>query len=179
MPNYKRFYLENSSVFITVVTNNRNKILIENVDLLRDCFKATKDIFDFEVDASVILPDHFHVILSPKNVNEFSKIIGYLKKEFTKAISDELKNENISESRLKRNEKGIWQRRFYEHIIRDENDLHKYLDYIHYNPVKHGYVQNVKDWQFSSFHKFVKLHNYDEGWGSEADIKHIEELEYE
>jgi len=179
MPNYKRFYLENSSVFITVVTYNRNMILIENVDLLRDCLNATKDIFDFEIDAFVILPDHFHVILSPKNINEFSKIMGYFKKEFTKAIGDEFKNSNISESRLKRNEKGVWQRRFYEHIIRDEDDLRKHLDYIHYNPIKHGYVSSVNDWEFSSFNKFVQLNNYDEDWGSKLDIKHIEELEYE
>lgn len=76
-------------------------------------------------------------------------------------------------------EKGIWQRRYYEHTIRDEEDLNRHLDYIHYNPVKHGCVEKVKDWEFSSFDKFVEKKNYDINWGSSDDVKHIETMEHE
>lgn len=179
MPNYKRYYLQNHYVFITVVTYNRQPILINNIDLLRDCFKKALGVFDFEIFASVILPDHFHIIIKPKNINEFSKIIGSIKKRFSYPLSEEFVIKDISKSRSKRSEKGVWQRRFYEHIIRDEEDLCKCLDYIHYNPVKHGYTKNVKDWQYSSFHKFVKAKNYEINWGSAADILSILDSDYE
>lgn len=94
-------------------------------------------------------------------------------------MEDQFDNKNICKSRKNRQEKGIWQRRFYEHLIRDENDLSKHLDYIHFNPVKHQYTKSVKDWSFSSFNKFVKLKNYDINWGSDFDIEEIKELEYE
>ncbi len=179
MPNYKRYYIENNYVFITVVTYNRSPILIQNIELLRECFKKTKETFDFEIFASVILPDHFHLIIKPANIREFSKIIGLIKKYFSFFVEDQFDNKNICKSRKNRQEKGIWQRRFYEHLIRDENDLSKHLDYIHFNPVKHQYTKSVKDWSFSSFNKFVKLKNYDINWGSDFDIEEIKELEYE
>jgi len=179
MPNYKRYYIRNRYVFITVVTHNRQPILIENIDLLRECFKKTLKTFDFEIFASVILPNHFHIIIKPANIKDFSKIVGLIKKYFSYSIDEKYNDKNINESRIKRAEKGIWQRRFYDHLIRDEEDLHLHLDYIHYNPVKHGYSKSVKDWKFSSFTKFVKLENYDMNWGNNSDIKKIDELEYE
>lgn len=179
MPNYKRYYLENRYIFITVVTYNRNHILVKNIDLLRECFKNAKDKFGYELFGSVILPNHFHIIIKTKEADEFSKTISYIKRNFTQSIDEDIQEENISKSRINRHEKGIWQRRFYEHIIRDEEDLYKHLDYIHYNPVKHNYVESVKDWQFSSFSKFVKLNNYDINWGSPLEIKHIESMNYD
>jgi len=179
MPNYKRFYLENSYIFITVVTYNRNPILIRNIDLLRDCFKQTKLDFDFEIFGSVILPEHFHIIIKPKEADSFPKIIGTVKRKFTQSLKDDFQGKNIPNSRIIRKEKGIWQRRFYEHIIRSDEDLYNHLDYIHYNPVKHGYVKNVNEWDYSSFHKFVKLKNYEINWGSTSDIKHITKLKYD
>ncbi len=80
------------------------------------------------------------------------------------------KGEKLSDSRIKRRERGIWQCRFWEHMIRDENDFNRYLDYIHWNPVKHGYVTNVVDWPHSSFHKFVKMGWYSENWGCQDDV---------
>ena len=76
-------------------------------------------------------------------------------------------------------EKGIFQRRYWEHTIRDEKDLNNQINYIHYNPVKHGYVKSVKDWEYSSFHKFVKKGLYDINWGSNTDIKEIIDLDFE
>lgn len=180
MPNYKRYYLNNHYVFITVITYNRNPILIKNIDLLRESFKQTTKVFDFEIFGSVIIPEHFHVIIRPKDISEFSKIIGSIKKRFSYNLNEKFIDNNISESRTKRSEKGVWQRRFYEHIVRSDEELYKILDYIHYNPVKHGHVQNVKDWEYSSFHKFVKKGNYEANWGScSKDYKHFEDLDYE
>ncbi len=179
MPNYKRYYLENCYVFITVLTHHRKSILIKNIDLLRECFKKTLKTFNFEILASVILPNHFHIIIKPENIKEFPKIIGLIKKYFSYAINEKYNDKNISASKIKRKEKGIWQRRFYDHVIRDEKDLHTHLDYIHYNPVKHEYSESVKNWEYSSFHKFVKLKNYDINWGQIEDVQHIKDLEYE
>lgn len=177
MSNYKRYYIPNSYVFATIVTHNRNNILTDNIDLLRNCIKETKNNFIFDVFCIVILPDHFHMILKPQKIDEFSVIIGSIKRRFTKAIDEQFKDADISMSKLKRKEKGVWQRRFYEHIIRDEKDLHAHLDYIHYNPVKHGYVKNVQEWSFSSFEKFVQSGNYTENWGTFSDIEHIKEYQ--
>jgi len=180
MTSYKRYYLPNHFVFITVVTHNRNDILVENVDLLRQCIVKTKEKFVFDVFAIVILPNHFHIIIKPQNIKEFSVIIGSIKRRFTKALDEKFKDKVISESKIKRKEKGVWQRRFYEHIIRDENDLYKHLDYIHYNPVKHDYVQKVRDWMHSSFQKFVERGNYEINWGCVSEeIMHFEDLDCE
>ncbi len=181
MPNYKRYYLDNYYIFITIVTYNRKPILIPNITLLRASFKKALNMFDFEIFGSVILPDHLHLIIKPKDSNKdnFSKIIGTIKRTFTQSINEKPLNEGLPTSRIKRNEKCIWQRRFYDHIIRSEEDLYNHLDYIHYNPVKHRHTKHVRDWEFSSFHKFVKLKNYEPNWGSESDIKNIIELEYE
>ena len=162
-----------------MITYNRNQILVKNVDILRSCFENVRKKFVFEVFAAVVLPDHIHLIIKPEEIENFSKIIGCVKREFTKALNEEFIDELISNSRTMRGEKGVWQRRFYDHIIRDEADLQVHLDYIHYNPVKHKYVSNVKDWAFSSFHKFVKLKNYDEEWGSSFDVRHIDTLQYD
>jgi len=180
MSDYRRYYLPNHFVFITVVTHNRNDILIKNVELLRHCMLKTKEKFVFDIFAIVVLPNHFHIIIKPENIEEFSVIIGSIKRRFTKSLDEKFKDMDISESKIKRKEKGVWQRRFYEHLIRSEKDLHNHLDYIHFNPVKHGYIQNVKDWKYSSFKKFVNLGNYDINWGSfPDDIKHLEILNYE
>lgn len=179
MPNYRRYYLPNHFVFVTVVAHNRNNILLENVDLLRQCMLKTKEKFLFDIFAVVILPDYFHMLLKPANIKEFSVIVGSIKRRFTKALEEKFKDEDISESKIKRKEKGVWQRRFYEHLIRNEKDLYNHLDYIHYNPVKHGYTRNVKDWKYSSFEKFVKLGNYESNWGCLSEVKHLEELDYE
>ena len=105
------------------------------------------------------------MIIKPQKNCEFSKIIGTIKKHYTYNFNGASKDSTLplSESRLKRKEAGIWQRRFYEHIIRNEDDLYKHLDYIHYNPMKH-YNIAPKDWRYSSFKKFVKLKYYEENW---------------
>ena len=175
---YKRIYIENSFVHIVVVTYNRYPLLINNINLLLDSFKNAKKYFDFKIVAICVLPEHFHMILNPKNINEYPKIITAIKYYFSKRM-DDVGVETPTYGYKNKGEKGIWQRRYYEHTIRDEEDLNRHLDYIHYNPVKHRYVKNVKEWKFSSFEKFVKKNNYDINWGSSDDVKHIETMEHE
>lgn len=182
MSNYRRLFIPNSYLFLTITTNYRRPILIDNINLLKQAFKNTKEIYHFEIFASVILPEHIHSIIIPDKIEDYPKIIHAVKYSFSKKLQNGgivIPPYNLSNSKLKKGDKGIWQRRHYEHTIRDEDDLHKHLDYIHYNPVKHGLTQNVKNWEFSSFNKFVKMGNYDENWGSHKDIEKIKNLNYE
>ena len=164
MPNYLRYYIPNSMVFITIVTEKRKPILIKNIDLLRKSIKNVNK--SFKIIAGCVLPEHIHIIIQPENINDFSKIVFSIKYAFSKYLP---KDDELCESKIKRKEKGIWQRRFYDHIIRDDNDLNRHLDYIHYNPVKHGYVNAPKDWAYSSFKKFVEKNLYDKNWCNLSD----------
>ena len=171
-------------IFITVVTYNRQPILIDNIEILKAAFHKTILKYDYELFAVVILPDHFHIIIRPKQAEDFSKIVGSIKKYFTYNLN--LKNSDgaskrralQNESRNKRKESNIWQRRFYDHIIRDDEDLFKHVDYIHYNPVKHKNI-SPKDWEYSSFKKFVKDKWYEENWYNFGDKHNIENIDLE
>ena len=117
------------------------------------------------------------LILKPEKIEEYPKIIYSIKFNFSIRIDDP--NINHTESKVKKGEKGIWQRRYWEHTILSEEDLYKHIEYIHYNPVKHGYVNAVKDWEYSSFVKFVKLGWYDINWGNNNDIMKIKNMNCE
>lgn len=160
MSNYRRYYIPESMIFITMVTNQRKPLLIENITILRESIKNCR--LDFQVYAGVILPDHIHIILHPANTKNYPKIVSSIKYSFSKNI--EYKKVNKTETEIKRKEKGVWQRRYYDHIIRDEDDLYRHLDYIHYNPIKHNLAQSAKDWEHSSFSKFVQYGLYDLNW---------------
>ena len=172
--NYKRVFIQDSYVFLTVVTNNRKNLLIENIDLLNAAFKNTKTNYNFDIIAFVLLPDHFHLIIKPNNIFEYPKIISSIKHCFSK-------NFNVVGQVCPTYDrsKGIWQRRYFEHTIISEDDLHNHINYIHYNPVKHKHAKAPKDWEHSSFDKFVKAGNYDVNWGTTQDIQKIKELDYE
>lgn len=182
MSNYRRLFIPNTYLFLTLSTNFRRPILIDNIDILRQSFENTKEIYNFELYASVILPDHMHMLIRPDKTDMYPKIIHAIKYSFSKKLQNGgivIPPYKLSNSKLTKGDKGIWQRRYYEHTIRDEDDLCKHLDYIHYNPVKHGLSQNVKDWEFSSFHKFVKMNNYEPDWGTYDEVKKIKDLNYE
>lgn len=178
MSNYLRYFVKNHPIFITMVTYNRNDILINNIELLRKSFVIAKKYYDFEILAICVMKNHIHMILSPVIVNDLPQIIRTIKQNFTKLIPSQYYPIDISESMKKRNEKGIWQRRYYDHVIRDENDLHKHFDYIHYNSMKH-YNITPKDWEFSSFKKFVNNNIYDIDWCNYCDKNNILEMELE
>ena len=178
MSNYKRYFIKKHPIFITIVTYNRRNLLINNIELLRKSFEITRKYYNFEIVAICVMQNHIHMILSIDIAEELPQIIRTLKQNFTKLIPKEYYPIDISESMKKRNEKGIWQRRYYDHIIRNEKDLFKHIDYIHYNPMKH-YNIAPKDWKYSSFSKFVKNNLYDINWCNYNDKNGISEMELE
>ena len=170
MSRYRRMKVENGMYFITAVLQNRKaNYLIRYIDEFRAAYKETQSHCPFETIALCILPNHFHLIMQlPEHDMNFSKRIRLLKLNFTKRLPLECRQPTASH--IKRREAGIWQRRFWEHLIRDDQDLVNHWDYIYYNPVKHGYVQAVKDWAYSSFHRDVKRDLFPEDWGGHPEL---------
>lgn len=168
--NYRRLFTQNGFVFLTIVTNNRVPILIDNFKFLKQAYYNVCKYYKFTLIAYVVQPDHIHCIVKPDNINEYPKIVKSFKYSFTKLINVGLVNPTYGK---------IWQNRYWEHTIKNEDDLIKHLDYIHYNPVKHSYADKVKDWKYSSFSEFVKSNLYDENWGNENDIKSIVNMNLE
>jgi len=162
-------------VFITIVTNQRKPLLIDNIELLRESIKNCN--LDFEIYAGVVLHNHLHMILNPTEINNYPKIISSIKYSFSRNI--QYQKQDKTQSEIKRKEKGVWQRRYYDHIIRDEEDLNKHLDYIHYNPIKHKLVKAAKDWKYSSFSKFVANGLYEPDWCNFEDKNNCNSLNIE
>ena len=159
MPNYRRSQSKGGTFFFTVVTHNRQTIFknTENIFMLRKLINEVCDELPFEEIACVIMHDHIHSIWRlPETDNDFSKRWGIIKARFTKFLR------RRSADYM---DKKIWQQRFWEHEIRDVKDLNNHIDYLHYNPVKHGYVDKVSDWPYSSFHRFVDDGYYEDDWG--------------
>ncbi|MBI2413958.1 MAG: transposase [Deltaproteobacteria bacterium] len=169
---YRRSKAKGASFFFTVVTHGRKKTLCrkENVLLIKEAFKRVIAERPFTIDAFVLLPDHIHCIWTlPENDNDFSTRWRLFKSFFTKGCRDEFKSAQ-TDSMLKKGEQAIWQRRFWEHTIRDEDDFIRHADYIHYNPVKHGLAESPKDWPHTSFHRYVDMGVYDREWGSGREM---------
>lgn len=153
---YRRAYVQGASYFFTVNLAERNlHLLTEHIGLLRDSFRMVKAAHPFIIDAIVIMPNHLHTIWTlPVGDSDFSTRWGLIKAGFSRKLPS---TERVSKSRRSKGERGIWQRRFWEHLIIDDDDYQHHVDYIHYNPVKHGFVKNVFDWPYSSFHHCVSL----------------------
>ena len=162
-----------------MVTYNRIPILISNINTLRTALKKTKNIYDFDIFAICVLPDHIHMIIKPQIVEEYPKIISAIKHSFSRSVGQVCPTYGVSAGYKNKREKGIWQRRYFEHTIKSEDEMEKHLDYIHYNPVKHGYVLAVKDWPYSSFNEFVDKEWYNLNWGNNKDIEKIKDMNYE
>ena len=137
--------------------------LISRVDFSQPkCIGRLKSTLPaFKIDAIVILKDHIHFILQPENINDYPNIIKYFKTYFSRNIN--IDNSDLTDGKKYKKEKGVWQSRYWAHIILDENDLNKHIDYIHYNPMKH-YKITPKDWEYSSFKKYVYNKFYDMNW---------------
>lgn len=175
--NYKRVFVPNSCVHLIVVAYNRKDIFVENIELLRASFKNAKQHFGFDIIAICVLPNHIHMILNPDNIKEYPKIITSIKYHFSKYY--DVGVETPTYGYVNKGEKGVFQRRYFEHTICSQEELNNHINYVHYNPVKHGYVKCVKDWVYSSFHKFVEDKFYDKNWGSSDDIENIKNLNFE
>lgn len=167
MSNYRRLYVKGGIYFFTQVTDNRLAWLCTNIGrkALREAMINVSKKHPFSILAFVLLPDHFHCIFSlPSNDHDFSVRMRLIKSYVTKNYKQELlANFNKKENKL-------WQKRFWEHLIRDEEDLENHCNYIHYNPVKHGLCVNPQDWEFSTIHRFIAEEIYPEDWGKNEKI---------
>ncbi|MCB0223669.1 MAG: transposase [Anaerolineae bacterium] len=170
---YRRAKIPGGTYFFTLVTHQRRRFLCQpdNISLLRQTFRLVMENHPFTIEAIVILPDHLHCIwtLPPSDAN-FSTRWRLIKSHFSRNC-DSRYHGCLSASRQSKQERAIWQRRFWEHLIRDEADFIQHVDYIHYNPVKHGLVTAPQAWPHSSFHRFVQAGQYDEDWGAGVEIK--------
>ena len=153
MANYKRIFLDGHSYYITMVTYERNPILLHDIALLRQSFAYAKTKFVFSIDEIVILPDHLHMILTVQRAKEYPKIISTIKRYYSQHCDVNLTNHIVqSHSRKKQRYNPVWQKRYYEHTIRDEKDYEQKHLYMYHNPVKHGYVDDVEMWGYGSFY---------------------------
>jgi putative transposase len=164
MSNYRRANFPGGYYFFTVVTYSRKKIFDKETarKWLRFAWLQTQSKRPFETIALCLLPEHLHCIWKlPENDADFSTRWASIKALFTREYSKQTgKNNIINESRIKHREAAIWQRRFWEHQVRDETDLQNHINYIHYNPVKHGLAINAEDWPWSTYNKYIQQNNY-------------------
>jgi putative transposase len=170
MTDYRRVSAPGASWFFTVNLAERkdNRLLVDRVDDLRQAFRYVKGKHPFKLDAVVVLPDHLHCLWTlPAGDTDYSIRWNLLKGTFSRAVEN---GERISPSRMQRRERGLWQRRFWEHLLRDQANFNKHVDYIHWNPVKHGWVHRVADWPYSSFHEYVAGGFYPSTWGGDGDF---------
>ena len=163
MVHYRRNFLAGGTFFFTAtLADRRSSVLVENIGLLRRAFRTTRRERPFSIEAVVILPDHLHIVMTlPQDDADFSGRWKRIKSLFTRDVVAR----GLAYQRNRHGEYALWQRRFWEHTIRDEADLVRHIDYIHYNPVKHGLVSQVSDWPYSSFHRYVKLGVLPKDWG--------------
>ena len=168
MSNYRRSKTPGGTYFFTVVTYNRHKILCKPQSrmALRNAIEEVRDLLPFHIDAWVLLPDHLHCIWTlPEGDADFSKRWGMIKSKYTKNVGWALPtDQKRSISRIKHRDSDMWQRRFWEHQILDQEDFNRHCDYIHYNPVKHGLVNDPRKWNYSTIHRFIEKGLYSRDW---------------
>ncbi|MCU7844283.1 MAG: transposase [Candidatus Thiodiazotropha sp. (ex Monitilora ramsayi)] len=175
MSNYRRARMPGGTYFFTLVTFNR-KLLFDN-PLARECLHgAMAEVrvrYRFSIEAICLLPDHLHTIWRlPENDHVYSQCWNEIKGIFSKRFHGLSEQDgHPSPSRQRKGEGRFWQRRFWEHLIRDEADYRNHMDYLHYNPVKHGLVERVADWPWSSYHRYVKDGTYPINWGGSTPAR--------
>jgi len=164
MPHYRRLHTPGATVFFTLALADRRKSLLTgHIDRLRHAVAAVQARHPFEIDAAVVLPDHLHHVWTlPPDDTDFSTRWRLIKAHFSRGLPADPAR---SASKSDRQEKGIWQRRFLDHVIRDQEDLNRHVDYIHFNPVKHGHVARPVDWPYSSLHRYIKRGVLTTEWG--------------
>ena len=167
---YRRSNVPGATYFFTLNLAERHKtLLVDRVDALRAVVKTVKQRHPFYIDAMVIMPDHLHAIWTlPEGDTDFSTRWGLIKSGFSRGVET---TEKISASRRSKGERGIWQRRFWEHQIMNDEDYQHHIDYIHYNPVKHGYVTKPSAWRWTSLHRYIKQGVVAEDWAVEVQSK--------
>jgi putative transposase len=175
MPDYRRAWCPGGTYFFTITLLHRagNDLLVRHIDTLRDAVRHVRSAHPFTIHSRVVLPDHMHCVISlPEGDADFALRMRLIKGEFSKSLPS---GEWRSTARMRRGERGIWQRRYWEHLIRDESDFSAHMDYVHINPVKHGLVDRVADWPYSTFHRLVEEGVYPLDWGGSP---HADKLDY-
>ncbi|MFS2122498.1 REP-associated tyrosine transposase [Pseudomonas sp. Pseusp97] len=167
MTSYRRDRTDGATWFFTLaLADRRSQLLVENIDSLRAAFRYVQQRHPWHVDAIVILPDHLHAICTLEQGDaNYALRWRLIKTEFSRALP---RTEVVSGSRQTKGERGIWQRRYWEHRIRDDLDFTRHADYIHFNPCKHGHVTRAVDWRWSSFHRYVRDGLLARDWGGQA-----------
>ena len=168
MPNYRRAFVPGGTWFFTAtLLDRRSHLLVDRIETLRAATRWTIERHPFGIDAFVVLPDHIHAIWTlPVGEADFSLRWRLIKQRFSRSIP---RVEPLSPARRTRGERGIWQRRFWEHLIRDDADYRRHVEYCYINPLKHGLVRRVCDWPYSSFHRDVARRQVPEDWAGEID----------
>ena len=164
MPNYRRAWVPGGTYFFTVNLLERrgSDLLVREIELLRHCVAAERARRPFSVLAWVVLPDHMHWLWRlPPGDADFATRWRRIRTDFSRGIAI---RERRTAVRRRRGERGIWQRRYWEHLIRDPDDLRHHVDYIHYNAVKHGHAIRAADWPHSSFHAWAQRGAYPLDW---------------
>lgn len=170
MSNYRRAFIPGGTWFFTVnlLQRNNNDLLIREIGLLRETMKRVRARYPFQIDAWVVLPEHLHCVWTlPPGDADFSMRWRLIKSGFSRALP---KTERRSNVRKAAGERGIWQRHYWEHFIRDDVDYERHVDYVHVNPLKHGYVKRVADWPYSTFHRYVSKGIYPQDWCGDVDF---------
>jgi len=165
MPNYRRAWHPGGTYFFTVnlLRRHGNNLLTAHIEQLRNAVAAVRRRHPFHIHGWVVLPDHLHCVIElPSDDIDYAVRWRLIKIGFSKSLPI---TESRSAVRVKRGERGIWQRRYWEHLIRDDADFQAHMDYVHFNPVKHGLVKRVIDWPFSTFEQLVKDGVYPPDWG--------------
>jgi putative transposase len=170
MPNYRRAFVPGGCWFFTVNLLDRwQSLLVDHIASLREAVAATRQAYAFTIDAIVVLPDHLHAVWTlPPGDSDFSTRWRLIKSRFARTLP---RRERLSAVRVARHERGIWQRRFWEHLIRDEADYARHVEYCYINPVRHGLVARVRDWPHSSFHRDVRAGLFPEDWASDGEAE--------
>ena len=175
MSNYRRAFISGGTYFFTVTTAYRPLLTQPGIrSALRAGITQARQTLPFTIDAWVLLPDHHHCIwtLPPEDVN-FSARWAIIKRQVSRAYEQERRCvgrtlPERSASQRKRRESGFWQRRFWEYLLQDEGDLRRHIEYIHWNPMKHGYAKTLADWPYSTFHRFVQRGLHSPNWGGQG-----------
>lgn len=163
MTDYRRNFIPGGSYFFTVALAERSgRLLTDNIELLRCAVSDVKRELPFELIALVVLPEHLHCVWTlPAGDADYPTRWKKIKAAFSRGLP---KGERGSASRVAKGERGIWQRRYWEHTLRNDADLRRHVDYIHYNPVRHGHVRTVREWPYSTFHQYARQGIYPTDW---------------
>jgi len=168
MPSYIRWYSPGGTYFFTLVTENRAPLFAAEAThpVLRSAIDRCRSRYPFEVIAMALLPDHLHLLMKlPDDDHDFSVRLRWIKSNFTSSyLAAGGSEQPRSDSRVDHGNRGVWQRRFYEHLCRDEFDVGRHVEYVHFNPVKHGLASCPHGWRASSFHRWVAMSDYPRDW---------------